>query len=56
MQLEQENSWINWLSKYHENYLEWEKFSKEELQDAINQFVDKINIGFDPDKANILSL
>ena len=50
IQLEQENSWIDWLSKYHEHYLDWEKFSKEELQDAINQFVDKINIGFDQEK------
>ena len=30
--------------------MDWEKFSKEELQDAINQFVDRINIGFDQEK------
>ena len=50
IQLEQENSWIDWLSKYHEHYLDWEKFSKEELQDAINQFVDKITVRFDHEK------
>ena len=49
-QLQQENSWIDWLSKYHEHYLDWEKFSKEELQYALNQFVDKINVTFDSDK------
>ncbi len=38
------------MSKYHEHYLDWEKFSKEELQDALNQFVDKINVSFDSDK------
>ena len=50
IQLEQENSWIDWLSKYHENYLEWEKFSKEELQDALNKFVDKVLVGYDQEK------
>ncbi len=46
-QLEDENSWIDWLSKYHDKFLDWEKFSKEELQDALNQFVDKIMVRFD---------
>ena len=32
-ELEQQNLWIDWLSKYQEKYLDWEKFSKEELQD-----------------------
>ena len=50
IQLEQENSWIDWLSKYHENYLEWEKFSKEELQDALNKFVDKVLVRYDQEK------
>ena len=45
-----ENSWIDWLSKYHENYLEWEKFSKEELQDALNKFVDKVLVRYDQEK------
>ena len=48
--LEQENSWIDWLSKYHETYLDWEEFSKEELQDPINNFVDKILVQYDQDK------
>ena len=30
--------------------MDWEKFSKEELQDAINQFVDKITVRFDHEK------
>jgi DNA invertase Pin-like site-specific DNA recombinase/DNA-binding transcriptional MerR regulator len=51
IQLEQENSWIDWLSKYHETYLEWEKFSKEELQDALNNFVDKVTIRYDHEKS-----
>ena len=50
IQLEQENSWIDWLSKYHENYLEWENFSKEELQDALNKFVDSVLVRFDQEK------
>ena len=45
--LEQQNQWIDWLSKYQEKYLDWEKFSKEELQDAINKFVDKILVNWD---------
>ena len=50
IELEQENSWIDWLSQYHERFVEWETFSKEELQDALNKFVDKILIGFDHEK------
>ena len=50
IELEQENSWIDWLSQYHERFVEWETFSKEELQDALNKFVDKILIGFDHQK------
>ncbi len=49
-ELEQQNSWLDWLSKYHQDYLDWEKFSKEELQDAINNFVDKILIRFNEEK------
>ena len=30
--------------------MDWKTFSKEELKDAINQYVDKINIGFDQEK------
>ena len=30
--------------------MDWEKFSKEELQDAINKFVDKILISWDEEK------
>ena len=30
--------------------MDWEKFSKEELQDAINRFVDKITVRFDHEK------
>ena len=30
--------------------MDWEKFSKEELQDAINKFVDKILVSWDEEK------
>ncbi len=50
IELEQENAWIDWLSQHHERFLEWEKFSKEELQDALNKFVDRILVRFDSDK------
>ena len=48
--LEHQNQWIEWLAKYQDQYLDWEKFSKEELQDAINKFVDKILVNWDGEK------
>ena len=50
IELEQENSWIDWLSQHHEKFMEWEKFSKEELQDALNKFVDRVHVRFDQEK------
>ena len=50
IELEQENAWIDWLSQHHERFLEWDKFSKEELQDALNKFVDRILVRFDVEK------
>jgi len=49
-ELEQQNLWIDWLSKYQEDYLNWEKFSKEEIQDAINKFVERILLSWDSEK------
>ena len=50
IELEQENSWIDWLSQHHDKFTEWEKFSKEEMQDALNKFVEKILVRFDVGK------
>jgi len=50
IELEQENSWIDWLSQHHDKFTEWEKFSKEEMQDALNKFVEKILVRFDVSK------
>ena len=50
IELEQENSWIDWLSQHHEKFTEWENFSKEEMQDALNKFVERILVRFDVGK------
>jgi len=49
-ELSNENSWIDWISKYQDQILDWNKFSKEELQESINQFVEKVYVRFDKEK------
>ena len=45
--MENQSQWIDWLSRYQEKFLDWGKFSKEEIQDAINKFVEKILVSWD---------
>ncbi|MFP6756444.1 MAG: hypothetical protein VCB60_12080, partial [Alphaproteobacteria bacterium] len=46
-QLGQENLWVDWVSKYHDKLVEWDKFSDMEKKDSIGQFVDKILVRLD---------
>lgn len=48
--LSEQNSWIDWISKYQDKILDWNKFSKEELMESINHFVEKVYVKFDSEK------
>ena len=50
IEIEQEKSWIDWVSQHHEKLLEWDSFSREELWDALNKFVGRILVRFDKGK------